>query len=78
MDKNTVSTSELKARCAEIVGRVARTRAPVILTKRGRPVARILPVEEGEGADLFGCIKGSIVICGDIVAPLDVEWEAAE
>jgi prevent-host-death family protein len=78
MVKESVTTSELKARCSEIIGRVERMRTPVILTKRGRPVARIVPMEDGERADLFGFAKGSISILGDIVEPVDVSWEAAQ
>lgn len=78
MKATTVTTSELKARCSEIVNRVMRTRAPIDLTKRGRKVARIVPVDGDAEADLFGFAKGSIAVRGDIVAPLDVAWEAAE
>lgn len=78
MDKDEVSTSELKARCAEIIRRVERMRTPVTLTKRGRPVARIVPMENDESPDLFGFAKGSISVLGDIVEPIDVSWEAAE
>ena len=78
MKTTSISTSELKARCSEIVNRVMRTRSPVDLTKRGRKVARIVPVDGDAEADLFGFAKGSIAVRGDIVAPLDVAWEAAE
>ncbi|MDD5308378.1 MAG: type II toxin-antitoxin system Phd/YefM family antitoxin [Deltaproteobacteria bacterium] len=78
MDKTGISTSELKARCSEIVSRVERTRTPVDLTRRGRKVARIVPVEGEADADLFGFAKGSIAVHGNIVQPVDVAWEAAE
>jgi prevent-host-death family protein len=78
MDKTSVTTSELKARCAEIVSRVERQRTPVLLTRRGRPVARIVPIEESGVADLFGFARGSIAVVGDVVAPTGIAWEAAE
>jgi len=78
MGNSSVTTTELKARCAEIVNRVARTRTPVELTKRGRKIARIVPADGDAGSDLFGFAKGSITLHGDIVEPLDVAWEAAE
>lgn len=78
MDKTTVTTSELKARCSEIVGRVERMRTPIVLTKRGRPIARIVPIENQERADLFGFAQGSLSVVGDVVEPIDVPWEAAE
>ena len=78
MKATTVTTSELKARCSEIVNRVMRTRSPVDLTKRGRKIARIVPVDGDAEADLFGFAKGSIAVHGNIVQPVDVAWEAAE
>ncbi len=76
MDKNSVSTSELKAHCSKIVKAVARKRAGVVITRHGRPVARLVPLEAEEPTSLFGFAKGGIVIHGDIVEPLDVVWEA--
>jgi prevent-host-death family protein len=78
IDKNTITTTELKARCSEIVNRVARTRTPVELTKRGRRIARIVPADDAAAVDLFGFARGSVTLLGDIVAPIDVDWEAAE
>jgi prevent-host-death family protein len=75
MSKSVVSTSELKARCSEVVSRVERTRAPVTITKRGRPVAVIVPLATAP-VNLFGVARGVITVRGDLVAPLDVEWEA--
>ena len=77
MTKSTVSTSELKARCSKIIEDVARRRTPVLITKRGRPLAKIVPLD-GERESLFGFAKGCITVRGDIVAPLDVTWGAAE
>ena len=75
MSKKSISTSELKARCAQVIDDVARGSGPVTVTKRGRPVARIVPLET-ERPKLFGCLAGTITIHGDIVEPVDVTWEA--
>lgn len=75
MRQDRVTTSELKARCAQVIERVARHRQPVVIVRRGRPVARLVPVEE-RPTSLFGCASGCVAIRGDIVAPLDVDWEA--
>jgi len=55
---------------------VATQRRPIIITKRGKPVAKLMPVEvEEEGISLFGRMAGTIKICGDIVGPIDdAEW----
>lgn len=72
-----VSTSQLKAHCSELVERVASQRESLVVTRRGRPVARLVPVDV-EKPTLFGFARGAITIHGDIVEPLDVTWEAAE
>ena len=76
MDKTAISTSELKARCANVINTVARKRVAVVITRHGRPVAKLVPFEEAEPASLFGFARGGIIINGDIVEPLDVVWEA--
>lgn len=71
----SISTSELKTHCAEVVQDVASNRVEVLITKRGKPVAKLVPIEAP--TSLFGFAKGSITILGDIVNPIDVEWESA-
>lgn len=72
----SVSTSELKTHCAAVIAEVAHGRTRVTITKRGRPVARIVPIED-EVVSLFGIAKGIVTIRGDIVSPIDVEWETS-
>jgi PIN domain nuclease of toxin-antitoxin system/antitoxin (DNA-binding transcriptional repressor) of toxin-antitoxin stability system len=55
---------------------VARSGEPVTVTKRGKPVVRVVPAAK-RPASVFGFRKGRMKIVGDIVAPLDVEWDAA-
>lgn len=75
MDKSTVSTSELKANCSKIIDGVARHRGEVVITKRGRPVAKLVPIEERRSS-LFGFARGTVTVRGDIIEPVDVAWEA--
>ena len=72
-----VSTSQLKARCSEIVERVAKGREAIVVTRRGRPVARLVPIEAA-GDSLFGFARGVVTVQGDLLAPIDVAWEASE
>jgi antitoxin (DNA-binding transcriptional repressor) of toxin-antitoxin stability system len=45
-----------------------------VITKRGRPIAKLVPVDDGP-ADIYGCMAGTVRILGDIVSPLDdLEW----
>jgi prevent-host-death family protein len=74
MDDKHVAATEFKANCLRLMDEVAQQRRPIIITNRGKPVAKLVPVEE-EVIDLFGRMAGSIKICGDIISPIDEdEW----
>ena len=75
MDKSAVSASELKAHCSEVIDSVEKGRRTILVTRRGRPVALIVPAQEQE-TTLFGFARGTILVQGDILEPLDVTWEA--
>jgi prevent-host-death family protein len=72
----TVGATEFKARCLELMDQVAATGNPVVITKRGKPVARLVPVER-RPRSVVGALKGHVLIRGDIVSPTSVEWEAS-
>jgi prevent-host-death family protein len=63
-----------KARCLSVMNRVQATGEPVIVTKRGTPVVKVVPVEP-EKNDIFGFMIGKVRIVGDIESPIPVEWE---
>jgi len=73
----TMQAGEFKARCLKVMDQVQATREPVIITKRGRAVAKLVPVDR-RGDDIFGCLKGVVEIVGDIESPLVApeDWEA--
>ncbi|MCH8108270.1 MAG: type II toxin-antitoxin system Phd/YefM family antitoxin [Chloroflexi bacterium] len=71
----TIKASEFKAKCLKIMDEVAATNEPVEITKRGVPVARLVPARQ-RPKTLIGALKGSIIIHGDIISPVDVEWNA--
>ena len=74
MDNRYVAAAEFKANCLRLIDEVAQQRRPLIITKRGKPIAKLVPVET-EAIDLFGRMAGSIKICGDIINPIeDVGW----
>jgi prevent-host-death family protein len=79
MDNRHVSAAEFKANCLRLMDEVAQQRRPIIITKRGKPVAKLVPVEELEPVDLFGRMAGTIKICGDIISPIeDAGWTGDE
>jgi len=75
--KQQIAAGEFKAKCLHLLDEVQRTRKEIIITKRGRPVARMLPVEQQPPA-VFGRMKGTVEILGDIVASTGEQWQADE
>ncbi len=73
----TVAISELKAHCLRLVDEVARRRRELVITKRGKPIARVVPLDELPRDDALGRLRGT-VIGGDRVEDFDtgVVWEA--
>lgn len=74
----TLAISKFKATCLGVIERVRRTGQPVLVTKRGVPVAQVVPPPPPQPAktSAFGCMQGTIEILGDLVAPLPAEdWE---
>jgi prevent-host-death family protein len=74
MDK-IIAAGEFKAKCLHLLDEVAAQRAPLVITKRGKPVAKLVPIDD-EPVSLFGRMAGTVRILGDIVnSPLDEsEW----
>ncbi len=71
----TVTASEFQAKCLELMDEVDETGAELVITKNGRPVSRLIPYREMPQAP-FGRDRDIIQIHGDIIEPLDAEWEA--
>lgn len=70
-----VPATAFKDACLQLIERVQQTREEIVVTKHGRPVAKLVAFEQGK-APLFGYLSGSVTIHGDIVAPLDEAWDA--
>ena len=64
----TIPAGKFKARCLAIMDEVQAKRQAVVITKRGKPVAKLVPVEQ-EKDDIFGFYKGKIKVTGDVVSP---------
>lgn len=63
-----MAAGTFKAKCLAIMDEVQARRESVVITKRGKPVAKLVPVER-QGDDIFDSFRGKITIKGDIVAP---------
>lgn len=75
--KKRVSASEFKAGCLNFMDRVSRSGEPLLVTKRGRPLVRILPADELAPEDDYA-LQGTISQEKDIVSPVaESSWESA-
>jgi len=73
----TMAAGKFKAQCLAVMDEVQAKRVPVVVTKNGKAVARLVP-EPTEGADpIFGFYRGKLDIVGDVMSPLysDEEYE---
>jgi prevent-host-death family protein len=77
MSMKTMRAGEFKARCLKVMDQVHKTREPVVITKRGKPVAKLVPAGK-RSDDIFGRLKGQFEIVGDIESPIvpPEAWEA--
>ena len=65
----SIPAGEFKARCLTLMEDVRNTREPVLITKRGKPVAKLVPAENAK-PEFIGRLKGVIEIVGDIESPV--------
>ncbi|HLX82522.1 MAG TPA: type II toxin-antitoxin system Phd/YefM family antitoxin [Terriglobales bacterium] len=71
----TMAAGAFKARCLAVMDEVQAKRETVVITKRGKPVAKLVPAD-AEKDDIYGLYKGKVKILGDIVGPIltPEEW----
>ncbi len=71
-----MAAGEFKAQCLKVMDRVNTTREPVLITKNGRPVAKLVPADSPV-QDFLGSLAGTIEIVGDIESPVESTeaWE---
>jgi prevent-host-death family protein len=73
----TIAAGKFKANCLALMDEVQKKHQPILITKRGKPVAKIVPAKDDVKDDFFGKWKGKLKVKGDIIRPafdLD-EWE---
>jgi prevent-host-death family protein len=71
-----VPASDLKVDWHHWLDQVSRGLTTVVVTRHGKPVAKLTPIEEGPPSALFGAMRGWILEEGDIVSPVGVRWDA--
>ncbi len=73
----TLPAGEFKARCLSVMEEVRKNREPVLITKRGKPVAKLVPADKAR-EELIGRLEGIVSITGDIESPIEAvdAWES--
>lgn len=70
----TIPAGEFKARCLKLMDEVAQQHREIVITKYGKPVAKLVPVDD-EVDDSFGALRGSVIYREDITAPDHESWD---
>ncbi|MGA2086532.1 MAG: type II toxin-antitoxin system prevent-host-death family antitoxin [Terracidiphilus sp.] len=70
----TIPAGEFKAKCLKLLDKVAEERQTLVITKHGKPVAQVTPIPAQQ--NIVGSMKGSVLWMGDMISPIDVEWDA--
>jgi prevent-host-death family protein len=65
-----LTAATFKKKCLAVIDDVHARKESVVITKRGKPVAKLVPMDDGEDQDsIFGFMKGKARIKGDVVRP---------
>lgn len=67
-----------KTKCLKLMDEVQKYHKEIVITKFGKPVAKLVPVDEMKPKSPFGFLKDSVIIKGDIIGPTGEKWEANE
>lgn len=70
-----IGAGQFKAQCLQLMDQVQQSRKEIVITKHGKPVAKLVPVEESATQSVFGYLQGTVEIVGDIVSSLEEDWE---
>jgi len=68
---------QFKAKCLQLMDEVGKNHKEIVITKFGKPVAKLVPISSPKPKSAFGCMKGSIKIHGDIFSTGE-KWSADE
>jgi len=69
-----MAAGQFKNRCLAVMDQVQKSGEPVLITKHGKPVAKLVPAAPPED-EIFGRMAGKAKILGDIVSPIEADWE---
>ena len=72
---DTVAAAEFKATCLELMDRVRETGIEYVVTKHGKPVAKLVPYVAPKPRKVFGSMKGTVLKYERPFDSIDGEWD---
>lgn len=73
-----MAAGEFKSKCLSLMDQVHQTHEEIVITKRGKPVAKLLASDDAPMSSAFGALNGTVTIHGDITAPTGEVWNAEQ
>ena len=75
-----IPATKFKAQCLALMDRVAERRETYVITKRGKPVAKLVPADPPKPRSVFGCMADQTEIVGDVEKPAwsEEQWKQFE
>jgi prevent-host-death family protein len=72
-----IPAGEFKAKCLKLMDDVQRHQREIVITKYGKPVAKLVPMKgKKEHTSIVGILEGTVKIHGDLIEPTGERWEA--
>jgi len=69
----TMAAGSFKAKCLAVMDEVQARRETVVITKHGRPVAKLVPADKDTN-DIYNFLRGKGAVVGDVVSPAIEDW----
>jgi len=73
-----VNISDFQINCLHFLDEVAKTGESFLITKNGVPMTQLSPYHDNKPKTLFGALKGTITVHGDIISPIEVKWNVLQ
>jgi len=69
-----IGAGEFKAKCLKLMSDLQKYHGEIIVTKFGKPIAKMIPFDSEPEKPIFGILEDSLIIVGDIVKPIEEKW----
>lgn len=73
-----IAAGKFKATCLKLMDETCQYHTEIIITKHGKPIAKLVPIDDEGPVNFYGCMKGTATINGNIISPIETEWDATK